>query len=316
MKGKKVIIRTENLTKRYGSLVAVNNLNLEIEEGEVFGLLGPNGAGKTTTILMLLGLTEPDDGKASINEFDCTRNPIAVKRIAGYLPDNVGFYDDLTGRENLRFTGQLNGMEPSVIEQRIDSLLKRVNLEYAADKKAGTYSRGMKQRLGIADVLMKDPKVVILDEPTLGIDPEGIRELLALIKELSKEDGRTVLVSSHQLHQVQQICDRVGIFVEGRLVASGHIESLGKQVLSDEDMVIEFAAYPDNEELVELIKSMQGVKEVIREKGMFLIKSSEDIRSTLSSQAVREGYSLSQLRLRGGDLDDIYRRYFSREGVA
>jgi ABC-2 type transport system ATP-binding protein len=238
---------------------------------------------------MLLGLTEPDGGKASINEFDCTRNPIAVKRIAGYLPDNVGFYDDLTGRENLRFTGQLNGMEPSVIEQRIESLLKRVNLEYAADKKAGTYSRGMKQRLGIADVLMKDPKVVILDEPTLGIDPEGIRELLALIKELSKEDGRTVLVSSHQLHQVQQICDRVGIFVEGKLVASGHIESLGKQVLSDGIMVIEFAAYPDNEELVELIKSIQGVKEVKREKGMFLINSSEDIRSTLSSQAVREG---------------------------
>jgi ABC-2 type transport system ATP-binding protein len=316
MKKKKVMIRTENLTKRYGSLVAVNNLSLEIEEGEVFGLLGPNGAGKTTTILMLLGLTEPDEGKASINDVDCTRNPIEVKRIAGYLPDNVGFYDDLTGRENLRFTGQLNGMEPSVIEQRIESLLKRVDLEYAADKKVGAYSKGMKQRLGIADVLMKDPKVVILDEPTLGIDPEGIRELLAHIKELSEKDGRTVLVSSHQLHQVQQVCDRVGIFVEGKLVASGHIESLGKQVLSDGIMAIEFAAYPDNEELVELIKSIQGVKEVKREKGMFLINSSEDIRSILSSQAVRKGYSLSHLRLRGGDLDDIYRRYFSKEGVA
>jgi len=316
MKEKRVIIKTENLTKKYGSLVAVNNLNLEIEEGEVFGLLGPNGAGKTTTILMLLGLTEPDEGKAVINEFDCTRDPIAVKRIVGYLPDNVGFYDDLTGRENLRFTGQLNGIEPSVIEQRIESLLKRVNLEHAADKKAGTYSRGMKQRLGIADVLMKDPKVVILDEPTLGIDPEGIRELLALIRELSKEDGRTVLVSSHQLHQVQQICDRVGIFVGGRLVASGQIESLGKQVLKDEIMTIEFAASPDNDELVELIKSIQGVKEVKREKGMFLINSAEDIRGTLSSQAVRKGYSLMHLRLRGGDLDDIYRRYFSKEGVA
>ncbi|MGI6777648.1 MAG: ABC transporter ATP-binding protein [Acetivibrionales bacterium] len=315
MKGKKVMIKTENLTKRYGSMVAVDNLNLEIEEGEVFGLLGPNGAGKTTTILMLLGLTEPDGGKASISDFDCTRNPIAVKRIVGYLPDNVGFYDDLTGRENLRFTGQLNNMEPSDIEQRIESLLKRVNMEYAADKKVGTYSKGMRQRLGIADVLMKDPKVVILDEPTLGIDPEGIRELLALIKELSEEDGRTVLVSSHQLHQVQQVCDRVGIFVKGKLVACGHIDSLGKQVQSDGIMAIEFAAYPDNEELVELIKSIQGVKEVKREKGMFLINSSEDIRSTLSSQAVQKGYSLSHLRLRGGDLDDIYRRYFSREGV-
>lgn len=316
MKNKNVVIRTENLTKRYGNLVAVNNLSLEIEEGEVYGLLGPNGAGKTTTILMLLGLTEPDEGKASINDFDCTRNPIAVKRIVGYLPDNVGFYEDLTGRENLRFTGQLNGLEQSEIERRIEVLLKRVKLEYAADKKAGTYSKGMKQRLGIADVLMKDPKVVILDEPTLGLDPEGISELLALIRELSKEDGRTVLVSSHQLHQIQQICDRVGIFVEGKLVASGRIESLGKQVLGDETLAIEFAAYPDNEELVEMIKSIQGVKEVNREKGMFLINSTEDIRSTLSSQAVRNGYSLSHLRLRGGDLDDIYKRYFSKEGVA
>ncbi|HHW48301.1 MAG TPA: ABC transporter ATP-binding protein, partial [Clostridiaceae bacterium] len=146
-------------------------------------------------------------------------------------------------------------------------------------------------------------------------DPEGIRELLALIKELSEKDGRTVLVSSHQLHQIQQVCDRVGIFVEGKLVASGPIESLGKQVLSDGNMTIEFGAYPDNEELVELMKSIEGVKEVKREKGMFLISSSEDIRSTLSSQAVMKGYSLSHLRLRGGDLDDIYRRYFSKEGV-
>jgi len=315
MKEKNVIIRTENLTKRYGSTIAVNNLNLEIEEGEVFGLLGPNGAGKTTTILMLLGLTEPDEGKATINGIDCTRNPIAVKRITGYLPDNVGFYDDLTGRENLRFTGQLNNLKPADIEQRIDFLLKRVNMEHAADKKVGTYSRGMRQRLGIADVLMKDPKVVILDEPTLGIDPEGIRELLALIKELSKKDGRTVLVSSHQLHQVQQVCDRVGIFVKGKLVASGHIESLGKQVLSDGIMTIEFGAYPDNEKLVELIKSIDGVKEVKREKSMFLINSAEDVRNTLADQAVRNGYSLSHLRLRGGDLDDIYRRYFSKEGV-
>ena len=213
------IIRTSGLTKRYGEVTAVSGLDLEIDQGEVFGLLGPNGAGKTTTTLMLLGLTDPTSGTASIDGHDCTRDPIGVKRIVGYLPDSVGFYPELTGRENLRFTGQLNGLDKAECEERAASLLERVGMTYAADRKAGTYSRGMKQRLGIADVLMKDPKVIIMDEPTLGIDPEGMRELIALIRELSVRDGRTILISSHQLYQVQQICDRVGIFVKGRLIA-------------------------------------------------------------------------------------------------
>jgi ABC-2 type transport system ATP-binding protein len=315
MSEKRVIIKAENLTKRYGDLTAVNNLNLEIAEGEVFGLLGPNGAGKTTAILMLLGMTEPTSGKAFIDGCDCTKNPIAVKRIAGYLPDNVGFYEDLTGRENLRYTGKLNGMEPEHIESRIDSLLKRTGLEYAADKKVGTYSRGMRQRLGIADVLMKDPRVVILDEPTLGIDPEGIRELLGLIKELSVKDGRTVLISSHLLHQIQQICDRVGIFVKGSLAACGQIDSLGKQVQDDDNLTVEFSASPDNEELLKLIESVKEVTEVKKEKGLYIINAQKDIRSVLVNEAVKKGFYLSHLRLRGGDLDDIYRRYFAKEGV-
>lgn len=198
-----VIIKTEGLTKQYGSKTAVSDLNLCISQGEVFGLLGPNGAGKTTTTLMLLGLTEPTEGTAYIDGKNCTREAIEVKKIVGYLPDSVGFYSDMTGRENLRFTGRLNGLSEAVIDERIDSLLEKVGMTYAADQKAGTYSRGMKQRLGIADVLMKDPKVIIMDEPTLGIDPEGMRELMALIRELAENDGRTILISSHQLYQIQ-----------------------------------------------------------------------------------------------------------------
>ena len=194
-----IIISTQDLTKTYGNKTAVNHLNLSIREGEVFGLLGPNGAGKTTTILMLLGLTEPTAGTAAIHGLDCTRNSMQVKRITGYLPDNMGFYTDMTGRENLRFTGRLNGLAEDEIDRKIDSLLERVGMTYAADQKTGTYSKGMRQRLGIADILMKDPKVIIMDEPTLGLDPEGMKEFLKLIKELSVEDGRTVLVSSHQL---------------------------------------------------------------------------------------------------------------------
>ena len=184
-----IIITTEHLTKTYGSKTAVSDLNLSIRKGEIFGLLGPNGAGKTTTTLMLLGLTEPTEGSAFIDGKNCTREAIAVKRIVGYLPDSVGFYSDMTGRENLRFTGRLNGLSEETIEARIDELLEKTGMTYAADQKTGTYSRGMKQRLGIADVLMKDPQVIIMDEPTLGIDPEGMRELMTLIRRLAEEDG-------------------------------------------------------------------------------------------------------------------------------
>ncbi len=308
------ILKTENLTKKYGNMVAVDRLNLQVKEGEVFGLLGPNGAGKTTTILMLLGLTEPSGGKAVIDGHDCTRDPIAVKRIVGYLPDNVAFYNDLTGRENLRFVGELNGLSVAETEQRIDMLLKRTGMAYAADKKVRTYSRGMRQRLGIADVMMKDPRVVILDEPTLGIDPEGMHELLDLISELAHEDGRTVLISSHQLYQVQQICDRVGIFVKGSLVACGDIATLNDTIGGD-NVSIEFAAKPDNETLVKMLRSVPDVCGVTRDRDMYIVKAKKDVRSRLADEALKNGFSLLHLKQHGGDLDDIYRRYFAKEGV-
>jgi ABC-2 type transport system ATP-binding protein len=310
-----MIIKTENLTKKYDDLVAVNNLNLEIEEGEIFGLLGPNGAGKTTTILMLLGLTEPSSGKAEIFGRNCTRDPIGVKRVVGYLPDSVAFYDDLTGRENLRFTGELNGIPRKELEERIDSLLRRVGMEAAADKKARTYSRGMTQRLGIADVLMKDPKVVILDEPTLGIDPEGMRELLIMIKDLSVKDGRTVIISSHMLYQIQQICDRVGIFYKGNLVDCGGIDELGAKMREHEVLSIEYAASPDNAELESMLKSIKGVEDVERERALFVVRSKNDVRGALVDETVKRGFSLKHLKLRGGDLEEIYRRYFEKEGA-
>jgi len=227
---KGVLIRTDDLTKIYGkTIVAVSRLNLEIRDGEIFGLLGPNGAGKTTTIRMLLGMTEPTSGKAFIDGNDCTRDPIKVKRITGYLPDNVGFYGDMTGRENLRFTGSLNNIPDKGLDDKIDELLDRTGILDAAEKKVRTYSLGMKQRLGIADVLLKDPRVIILDEPTVGIDPEGVRQLIEIIKTLSHQDGRTLLISSHQLYQMQQICDRVGIFFQGKLMACGTIDELASK---------------------------------------------------------------------------------------
>lgn len=309
-----IVIRTENLTKTYGDLVAVDHLNLEIHKGEVFGLLGPNGAGKTTTTLMLLGLTEPDEGRAMIHRLDCTRNAIEVKKAVGYLPDNVGFYGTMTGRENLRFMGRINGLDGKELEERIDRLLERVNMVQAADKKTNTYSRGMRQRLGIADVLMKDPDIIIMDEPTLGIDPEGIRELMWLIRDLAERDGRTILLSSHQLYQVQRVCDRMGIFVKGKMVACGTLEELGEQISHDGVNTVELSVYPDNVGLQRVLKEVKGVIDMEKNSDMYVIHSAFDLRRALSKKLAEEGYTIMHLRQAGSDLDEIYRKYFEKAG--
>ena len=305
-----IIIRTRDLTKAYGTKVAVNHLNLEIRRGEIFGLLGPNGAGKTTTILMLLGLTEPTLGNALIDEHDCTRESMHVKRITGYLPDNAGFYSDMTGRENLRFTARLNGLPEKEIDPLIDRLLERVSMTYAADQKTGTYSKGMRQRLAIADILIKDPEVIIMDEPTLGLDPEGMREFLELIKELSVKDGKTILVSSHQLYQIQQICDRVGIFVDGSLIACGGIGELGSQIASRGHYTLEIEAEPCDDRFLGFIGGIKSVTGVSKEGNTFVISSSEDLRSEMTKFLGMNDYKLLHMHQKGGDLDEIYRVYF------
>lgn len=312
MEETEAIIRTKDLTKAYGTFVAVNHLNLEIKKGEIFGLLGPNGAGKTTTILMLLGLTEPTLGSAEIDGYDCTRDSMFVKRITGYLPDNVGFYPDLTGRENLRYTAHLNAVPEKEIDPKVDALLEKVGMTYAADRKTGTYSKGMRQRLGIADVLIKDPEVIIMDEPTLGLDPEGMREFLGIIKRLSTEDGRTVLISSHQLYQIQQICDRVGIFVSGGLVASGKIDELGKQLITEGHFVLEVEAEPCDDRFLGFLGSLPGVSDISREGSRMIVTSKFDLRKNVTEFLGKNGYTLLHLRQKGGDLDEIYRVYFEK----
>lgn len=230
MKGQ-AIIETEGLTKKYGQQVVVNHLTLQIYEGEVFGFLGPNGAGKTTTLLMFLGLTEPTSGKVRILGFDPTREPFHVKEKVGFLPENVGFYDDMDARQNLHYIARLNRIPDEISAKRIEALLKEVGLYEEAEKKVGTYSKGMRQRLGIAEVLVKEPRLIFLDEPTIGLDPDGTNRMLDLIHSLSREKNMTIFLSSHLLDQVQRICDRVGIMIKGELVAMGPIEELAKKKL-------------------------------------------------------------------------------------
>ena len=305
-------IRAKSLTKRYGEFTAVDKLDLTVRHGEVFGLLGPNGAGKTTTILMLLGLTQPTAGTARVLDMDPARSPLAVKRRVGYLPDNVGFYGGMTGRENLRYTARLNSIERRTAEERIDALLTRVGLGAAGDNRVETYSRGMRQRLGLADVLVKDPSIVILDEPTTAIDPAGVVEVLDLVRELAR-DGAAVLLASHLLHQVQQVCDRVGIFVSGKLVASGRMGKLAEQ-LGTGPIEIEVQATPPLEPVREAAAKVPGVTRVEadgRDPRTLLIYADRDVRAELARALVQAGHPPFHLRRRGDELDEIYRRYFS-----
>ena len=227
-----VIIETEDLTKVYDKTqVAVDHVSFSVMEGEVFGFLGPNGAGKTTTILMLLGLTEPTSGKVRVMGVDPTRESIKVKGMIGYMPENMGFYGDLNAVQSLRFVAELNNLPKEVADERIGAALKTVGLDEEARKKVGAYSRGMRQRLGIAELLVKEPKVAFLDEPTLGLDPDATNRIMELIESLSREKGMTIVLCSHFLHMVQRLCRRVGIMIKGKMVAQGPMDWLAQEKL-------------------------------------------------------------------------------------
>lgn len=317
------IIELVDLTKKYGSHLAVDKLSLTIKKGEVFGLLGPNGAGKSTTILMMLGLTEPDSGTVKVCNINSTNNPIEVKKRVGYLPEDVGFYEDMTGLENIIYTARLNGISGDDARDKVTGLLKRVGLSDAMLKKTGKYSRGMRQRLGLADVLIKDPEVIILDEPTLGIDPTGVRDFLELIVKLSKKEGITVLFSSHHLLQVQQVCDRVGLFVKGKLLAEGDVQSLSNKLFDNNAYTIETGLSLPNSKnssgnpkkctttgLKEILQGVPGIASIKKKNDIFQIECSHDLTSEIARTILKSGANLNYLNKKEYGLDDIYYRYF------
>ena len=311
-------IITRRLTKRYGDLVAVDALDLKVHAGEIFGLLGQNGAGKTTTILMLLGLTEPTGGAARVVGLDPTRRPLEVKRRVGYLPDNVGFYDGLTGRENLRYTARLNGLAGRDAEARIGEALEQVGMKDRADSRVDTYSRGMLQRLGIADALVKRPSVLILDEPTTAIDPIGVVEILDMLRGLVREQGLAVLLSSHLLAQVQSVCDRVGIFAAGRLIGVGTVPELAERFgdgAARIEVGFEGLVPASLETTATILRSVEGVTEVrppgrTGEPFVVLVKpasSAPAVREAVLAVAAAKALRLSSIREEQASLEEIYR---------
>ncbi|MFC1846164.1 ABC transporter ATP-binding protein [Chloroflexota bacterium] len=296
-------------TKTYGDFTAVDKLNLAISEGEIFGFLGPNGAGKTTTILMLLGLTEPTSGNATVYGYNPLREPLKVKSKVGYMPEKIGFYEDLTTKQNLDYTAKLNGVAWAAIPQRIEEVLDAVGLIDTLDKKVGQFSHGMKQRLGIADVMIKDPKIIFFDEPTSGIDPKGIEEVLALIAIMAKKNI-TAIISSHQLHQIQRICTRVGIISKGKLVVEGSIDILGRDAMAGGKIQIEVEAEPITDKLIKAIEKIKGVTKVDSLEDSLIVTCDKDLRHEISKTVVNSDSLLTEMKIEQYDLEDIYMKYF------
>jgi ABC-2 type transport system ATP-binding protein len=304
------VVETQNLTKRYHDKLAVNALNLTVQEGEIFGFLGPNGAGKTTTILMLLGLTEATSGRASVCGFDPTRQSLEVKRRVGYLPENPGFYEDMSAGENLLYMARLNRIPDDEARRRTSEVLDQVGLSEDGRRLVREFSRGMKQRLGIAEVLVKKPRAVILDEPTLGIDPDGAIRILELIKGLNRERNLTVMLSSHQLQQVQEICSRVGIIVKGRLIVQGQMDELGRAILKERqwNFLLEVGAGANG--LENDLRAINGVDEIEKRGHGLFLRCTRDVRSEVVSLLARRNLPLLQLRSEDPTLEEIYLKYF------
>jgi len=330
MRANDVVLVSQGLTKAYDGFVAVDQLDVTVRRGEVFGLLGPNGAGKTTTILMLLGLTEPTSGSVCVLGLDPARQPLSVKAQVGYLPERLGFYEGLTAYENLIYTAKLNGLNRDGAEHRIDRALREMGLDGAAHQRVRTFSRGMRQRLGLADVLLKEPRLVIMDEPTQGLDPHAAREFLDVIRRLRSE-GITILLASHHLHQVQAVCDRVGLFHRGRMVLEGTVEALARQVLGGAYRIRIRAdgptASPAQEPwetsrnggnaLIDSLRKLDGVVDVRRvAPQIYELEAKADLRPEAARAVVGAGGELLSLDIEAPGLDEIYTHYFDQEEVA
>jgi ABC-2 type transport system ATP-binding protein len=262
---------------------------------------------------MLLGLTEPSAGHVRVLDLNPVRQPLLVKARAGYLPERLGFYDNLTARENLAYTARLNGLSSAESVRRIDAALAQMSLSDVADRRVAAFSRGMRQRLGLADVLIKQPRLIIMDEPTQGLDPQAAREFLEIIRRF-KDEGITILLASHLLHQVQAVCDRVGLFHQGQLVLEGTVPELARQVLGGAYRIqVEVEGERD---LVSAFEQLSGVLNVAHVDGnRYELEARSDLRPEAAEAVVQAGGRLLSLEAEAPGLDEIYSHYFAQKEV-
>ena len=308
MKTEKVL-QINNLTKKYSTeFTAVDKLNLNLNKGEIFGLLGPNGSGKTTTLLMILGLIEPTEGEIEVLGLNPLTDPLKVKSRIGYLPDSVGFYEDLNAYENIEYTSKLLNIPKETRDKTIVETLEKMGLKERMYEKVSTYSHGMKQRLGLCEIIIKHPEIAILDEPTQGLDPKSIKDFLDIIKNLNEEEKMTILISSHQLNEVQYICDNVGLFSKGKLLAKGSVKNLSKQIYG-EDYLIELDI-SSRKNISNLLKKNEDIKNFVVKDGIWHLSCTKDIRSDLVNTLVENNININKIATYEHSLDEVYNQYY------
>ena len=305
------MIKVSGLTKDYGSRRAIHNLNFDAQQGEIVGFLGPNGAGKTTTMRILTGYMPPTDGEAVVAGYDVVEESLEVRKRVGYLPETVPLYHDMVVFDYLKYMGELRHIPD--VDERVEEALDMVGLSNRSNGYIGNLSKGMKQRVGLAQALLHRPEVLILDEPTIGLDPGQVVEVRALIREIGRE--RTVLLSTHLLNEAQNLCDRVLIINKGKIVAEDTTENLQARLLGAERVVVRVRGEAD--ELAETIKSVKGVRKVetLDDGGVeFEFASGKDLRPEVAKQVIKDGYDLLELRPLGMSLEEIFLELTSGDG--
>ena len=304
------MIQVENITKKYGSVTAVNNINFEIEEGEIVGFLGPNGAGKSTTMNMITGFIEPTSGRIIVDGYDISKKPKKAKKQIGYMPEGVPLYSDLTVKEFVTYMAEIKGVKGKDKKERVQTVLEQTGLTEVQNKLTKNLSRGYKQRVSMAGALVGDPKVILLDEPTVGLDPKQVTEIRSLIKELGKD--HTVILSSHILSEVSQICNRVIIINKGEIIAIDTPENLEAKVVKDNSV---YVTVEDPENKMETIKEkLIGVEEVKlvtenedkTKKYIITAEKDVDLRKNIFETLAKEGITIFEMKKADATLEDAF----------
>ena len=316
----KFVIQVENITKKYGSFTAVNNISFEIEEGEIVGFLGPNGAGKSTTMNMITGFIEPTSGKIIVDGYNISKKPKKAKRQIGYMPEGVPLYSDLTVKEFVTYMAELKGVAKKERKEKVLKVLEKTGLTEVQNKLTRNLSRGYKQRVSMAGALVSNPKVIILDEPTVGLDPKQVTEIRALIKELGKD--HTVILSSHILSEVSQICNRVIIINKGQIVAIDTPENLEKKVVKDNSV---YVTVEDTENKMDTVKDkLEKVQEIKliseNEDGTkkYMITATEDVdlRKNIFDTFAKEGITIFEMKKSDATLEDAFMQLINSQNEA
>ncbi len=301
------ILEVNNLVKRYGDFTAVKGVSFDIKEGEIFSLLGPNGAGKTTTISMLSTLYIPTSGDATIAGHSITKDPMAVKQVIGVVPQEIALYEDLTARENLIFWGRMYGLSGNTLTRRVDEVLNQIGLTDKANNRVKTYSGGMKRRVNIGVGLLHKPRLLFMDEPTVGIDPQSRRAILDTVKDLN-QNGMTVLYTTHYMEEAQELSDRVGIIDHGELIAIGTQKELTQQVGQTETLVLHIG---ENDDPQTLAKSLDGVKNVLEaiasdHEVSIVTGEAEEVLASVVTKANERGIKIRSIDIREPNLEAVF----------